>query len=138
VISGPNWCKEDYFQAAWDCTPGKSGIFVKYLTTDETNALKKKYNTSVAGIFVHWNAPSNSGDGLVLGFDLDKGFTMSHSDTGSSWAWKLKMDEILMDFASSPEDFVSTIKFHLESLNDLLVLQAAGANPQKVLGLEFG
>lgn len=137
VISCPNWCKEDYFLAAWDCTPGKSGMFVKYLTTDETNALKKKYNTSVAGIFVCWNASSNSGDGLVLGFNLDKGFNMSHSDTWPSWAWRLKMDENLMDSANSPEDFVSTIKeFHLESLNDLQVLQRAGINPLKVLGVE--
>jgi hypothetical protein len=47
------------------------------------------------------------------------------------------MDEILMDSANSPEDFVSTIKeFHLESLNDLQVLQGAGINPLRVLGVE--
>ena len=154
VISCPNWCKEDCFLAAWDCTPGKSGLFyrntpmlaagcaaasslAKYLTTDETNALKKKYNTSVAGIFVRWNASSNSGDGLVLGFNLDKGFNMSHSDTWPAWASRLKMDEILMDSARSPEDFVFTIKeFHLENLNDLQVLQGEGINPLKVLGVE--
>lgn len=99
--------------------------------------LEEKYNTSVAGISIRWNESSNSGDGPVLGFDLDKGFNMSHSDTWPAWAWRLKMEEILMDSASSPENFVSTIKeFHLESLNDLQVLLGAGINPLKVLGVE--
>ena len=42
-----------------------------------------------------------------------------------------------MDSASSPEDSVSTIKeFHLESLNDLQVLQGGGINSLSVLGVE--
>lgn len=41
-ISCLNWRIEDYFLVAWDCTPGKSCLFAKYLTTDETNSLKKK------------------------------------------------------------------------------------------------
>lgn len=138
VIACPNWCKDDYFQIAWDCTPGKSGIFVKYLTEDETSALTEKYNgTRVAGIFIRWDASSKSGDGLVLGFDFNKAGNMSNIDTWPSWAYRLKEDFVLMDAADSPEEFVSTIKeFHLESTEELQVLQGAGVHPLKVLGVE--
>ncbi len=139
VIACPNWCKDDYFQVAWDCTPGKKGMYVKYLTADETNALTAKYGTRVAGIFVRWDGSSNSGDGLVLGFDFDKAENMSNTDTWPSWAYRLKEDQVLMDAADSPEEFVSTIKeFHLENNDELLALQGAGINPLKVLGVESG
>jgi formylmethanofuran dehydrogenase subunit E-like metal-binding protein len=145
VISCPNWCKDDYFQVAWDCTPGKSGLFVKKLTAAETSALKAKYSTTesdtsypfVAGMFIRWDASSNSGDGLVLAFDIDKGFDMSNVDIWPSWASRLKMDVLLMDAADTPENFVSTIKeFHLDNNDELVALQAAGVNPLKVLGVE--
>ena len=122
----------------WDCTPGKSGIFVKCLTEDETSALTEKYNgTRVAGIFIRWDASSKSGDGLVLGFDFNKAGNMSNIDTWPSWAYRLKEDFVLMDAADSPEEFVSTIKeFHLESTEELQALQGAGVHPLKVLGVE--
>jgi len=139
VIACPNWCKDDYFQVAWDCTPGKKGMYVKYLTADETNALTAKFGTRVAGIFIRWDSSSNSGDGLVLGFDFDKAGNMSNIDTWPSWAYRLKEDLVLMDSANTPEDFVSTIKeFHLEDMGELQVLQGAGINPLKVLGVESG
>ncbi len=139
VIACPNWCKDDYFQVAWDCTPGKKGMYVKYLTADETSALTEKYGTRVAGIFIRWDGSSNSGDGLVLGFDFDKAGNMSNIDTWPSWAYRLKEDLVLMDSADTPEDFVSTIKeFPLESMSELQALQGAGVNPLKVLGVESG
>ena len=139
VIACPNWCKDDYFQVAWDCTPGKSGLFVKYLTADETAALTEKYGTRVAGIFIRWDAASKSGDGLVLGFDFDKAGNMSNIETWPSWAYRLKQDIVLMDSADSPQEFVSTIKeFSLANNDELLALQGAGVHPLKVLGVISG
>ncbi len=139
VIACPNWCKDDYFQMAWDCTPGKSGLFVKKLTADETSALTEKFGTRVAGIFIRWDASSKTGDGLVLGFDFNKATEMSNSEGWPSWAARLKQDIILMDAADSPETFVSTIKeFSLENEDELLALQGAGVHPLKVLGVMSG
>lgn len=139
VIACPNWCKDDYFQMAWDCTPGKSGLFVKKLTADETSALTEKYGTRVAGIFIRWDAASKTGDGLVLGFDFDKATEMSGSEGWPSWAARLKQDIILMDAADSPETFVSTIKeFSLANEDELFALQGAGVHPLKVLGVMSG
>ena len=137
VIACPNWCKDDYFQIAWDCTPGKSGIFVKYLTADETSVLTEKYNgTRVAGIFIRWDASSNSGEGQVLGFNFTKAENISDKDTLPSWANRLKEDFVLMDAADSPEEFVSTIKeFSLANNDELVALQGAGVHPLKVLGV---
>ena len=137
VIACPNWCKDDYFQIAWDCTPGKSGLFVKSLTADETSALTEKYNgTRVAGIFIRWDASSKSGEGLVLGFNFTKAESMSNKDIWPSWAYRLKEDVILMDAADSPEEFVSTIKdFDLSNNDELIALQGAGVHPLKVLGV---
>ena len=137
VIACPNWCKDDYFQIAWDCTPGKSGLFVKSLTADETSALTEKNNgTRVAGIFIRWDASSKSGDGLVLGFNFSKAESMSNADIWPSWAYRLKEDVVLMDAIDSPEDFVSTIKeFSLSNNNELVALQSAGVHPLKVLGV---
>jgi len=139
VIACPNWCKDDYFQIAWDCTPGKSGLFVKKLTADETSALTDKFGTRVAGIFIRWDAASKAGDGLVLGFNFDKATEMSGSEGWPSWAARLQQDLILMDAADSPETFVSTIKeFSLENEDELLALQGAGVHPLKVLGVMSG
>lgn len=137
VIACPNWCKDDYFQIAWDCTPGKSGLFVKSLTGDETNVLTEKYNgTRVAGLFIRWDASSKSGDGLVLGFNFKKAENMSSTDTLPSWAYRLNEDYVLMDAADSPEEFVSTIKeFSLANNDELMALQGAGVHPLKVLGV---
>ena len=137
VIACPNWCKDDYFQVAWDCTPGKSGLFVKKLTDVETTALTEKYGTRVAGIFIRWDGSSSTGDGLVLGFDFDKAGNMSNIDTWPSWAYRVKEDIVLMDAADAPEEFVSTIKeFSLANNDELVALQGAGVNPLKVLGVE--
>ena len=137
VIACPNSCKDDYFQIAWDCTPGKSGLFVKYLTADEKNALKEKYNgTSVSGIFIRWNGSSNTGDGLVLGSISPTVGNTSNVDTWPSWATSLKSILGRMDSADTPEDYVTIIKqFHLESTEELQVLQGAGVHPLKVLGV---
>ncbi|NPV61962.1 MAG: hypothetical protein HPY61_04915 [Methanotrichaceae archaeon] len=49
----------------------------------------------------------------------------------------MKIDEIVMDSASYPQNSVTAIKeSHLENLNDLQFLQGAGVNPLKVLGME--
>ena len=139
VIACPNWCKDDYFQMAWDCTPGKSGLFVKKLTADETSALTEKFGTRVAGIFIRWDAASKTGDGLVLGFDFDKATEMSNSEGWPRWAARLQQDIILMDAADSPETFVSTIKeFSLADEDELFALQGAGVHPLKVLGVMSG
>ena len=139
VIASPNWCKDDYFQMAWDCTPGKSGLFVKKLTADETSALTEKFGTRVAGIFIRWDASSKTGDGLVLGFDFDKATEMSNSEGWPRWAARLQQDIILMDAADSPETFVSTIKeFSLANEDELFALQGAGVHPLKVLGVMSG
>lgn len=139
VIACPNWCKEDYFQMAWDCTPGKKGMYVKYLTADETSALTEKFGTRVAGIFIRWDASSKTGDGLVLGFDFDKATEMSNSEGWPRWAARLQQDIILMDAADSPETFVSTIKeFSLANEDELFALQGAGVHPLKVLGVMSG
>jgi len=111
MIACPNRCKDDYFQVAWDCTYGKSGLFVKYLTEDETKVLTEKYNgTRVAGIFIRWDASSKSGEGLVLGFNFTKAEKMCNSGTWPSWASRLKEDLVFMDAANSPEEYVSAIK----------------------------
>jgi formylmethanofuran dehydrogenase subunit E-like metal-binding protein len=138
VISCPNWCKDDYFQVAWDCTPGKSGLFAKKLSADETSALTEKYGPRVAGIFIRWDGSSNTGDGLVLGYGSNSNATNAE-DTASwpSWATRLNSILQLMDSADTPENFVSTIKeFHLENNDELVALQSAGVNPLKVLGVE--
>ncbi len=138
VIACPNSCKDDYFQIAWDCTPGKSGLYVKYLTDVEKNALKEKYNgTSVSGIFIRWNGSSNTGDGLVLGSKSVNAGNTSSVDTWPSWATSLKSVLGRMDSADTPEYYVATIKeFHLESTEELQALQGAGVHPLKVLGVE--
>ncbi|MDF0589760.1 FmdE family protein [Candidatus Methanocrinis natronophilus] len=139
VIACPNWCKDDYFQVAWDCTPGKGGLFVKKLTADETSALTEKFGTRVAGIFIRWDAASKTGDGLVLGFDFDKATEMSNSEGWPRWAARLQQDIILMDAVDSPETFVSTIKeFSLADEDELFALQGAGVHPLKVLGVMSG
>lgn len=136
MIACPNWCKDDYFQAAWDCTPEKSGLFVKYLTENETKVLTEKYSgTRVAGIFIRWNALSKSGDGLVLGLNFTKAEKMCNSGTWLSWASRLKEDLVLMDAANSSEEYVTAIKeFSLEDNDELIALQGAGVHPLKVLG----
>jgi formylmethanofuran dehydrogenase subunit E-like metal-binding protein len=134
VIACPNSCKDDYFQVAWDCTPGKSGLFVKSLTTAESSGLKEKYGAGVSGIFIRWDASSNTGDGLVLG----RTSSSTNDDTASwpTWATKLNSALLRMDSADTPEDSVTTIKeFHLESAEELQVLQSAGVHPLKVLGV---
>jgi formylmethanofuran dehydrogenase subunit E-like metal-binding protein len=112
-------------------------MYVKYLTDAETSALTEKYGTRVAGIFIRWDGSSNTGDGLVLGFDFDKAGNMSNIDTWPSWAYRVKEDLVLMDAADTPEEFVSTIKeFSLANNDELVALQGAGVNPLKVLGVE--
>jgi formylmethanofuran dehydrogenase subunit E-like metal-binding protein len=138
VIACPNSCKDDYFQIAWDCTPGKSGLYVKYLTDAEKSALKEKYNgTSVSGIFIRWDGSSNTGDGLVLGSKSVNTGESSSTENWPSWASSLKSILGRMDSANTPEKYITTIKeFHLESAEELQVLQGAGIHPLKVLGVE--
>jgi formylmethanofuran dehydrogenase subunit E-like metal-binding protein len=137
VIACPNSCKDDYFQIAWDCTPGKSGLFVKKLTTAEASGLKEKYGGSVSGIFIRWDASSNTGDGLVLGGKSPSSSTNVDTASWPTWATKLNSALLRMDSADTPEDYVTTIKeFHLDNNEELLALQDAGTNPLKVLGVE--
>jgi len=132
VISCPCWCKEDYFQVAWDATPGKRGMYVMHLSNDEQAGIKDRYNgTGAGGIFIRWDSSTNSGDGLVLGFSWPE----SDADL-PSWASRLNSDLEIVENAENPELYVTTLKeFHLESSDDLTVLQSAGVNPYKVLGL---
>jgi len=140
VISCPCWCKEDAFQVMWDATPGKRGMYVKHISEVERVGLRDKYGgIDVAGIFIRWDGSTNTGDGLVLGFNWTKAQDLSNADTWPSWAYRLKEDEILMDSAKTPEDFVSTImEFHLYNVDELQALEGAGLNPLKVLGVENG
>ncbi len=137
VIACPNSCKDDYFQIAWDCTPGKSGLFVKSLTASESSGLKEKYGAGISGIFIRWDGSSNAGDGLVLGGNSSSS-SSSTNETASwpEWATKLNGALLRMDSADTPENYVTTIKeFHLESREELQALQSAGVHPLKVLGV---
>lgn len=139
VIGCPEWCKEDYFQVVWDATPGKKSYYSKHLSDDEVSALTEKYGTRPAGIYIRWDSSTNSGDGLVAGFDFDKIYDLTGTAnwTGNAMLQKLQMDMEMAKFADSPEIAVSTIKaFQLNSTAEFNVLVSAGVNPLKVLEVE--
>jgi formylmethanofuran dehydrogenase subunit E-like metal-binding protein len=139
VIACPVWCKDDYFQVVWDATSGKYGLYAKQLSDDEVNALTEKYGVSPVGIYIRWDSSTDSGDGLVVGFDWDKTYELTGTAnwTGNSMLQYLKMDVEMAKFVDSPETVVSTIKaFQLNSTAEFNVLASAGVNPLKVLGVE--
>ncbi|MDD4255121.1 MAG: FmdE family protein [Methanofollis sp.] len=140
VIACPVWCKDDLFPVIWDATPGKNGLFVKDLSAAEKEALKKSTGgTDVAGIYVRWNASTNTGDGLVVGYNwsLSNELTGTADWKGDQALAKLVMDLKLIDYRDRPEEMVTTLsEFRCESPNDFAALASAGVNPLKVLGVE--
>ena len=142
VIACPVWCKEDAFQAIWDATPGKRALYVKGLTGDNMAALPD-YAKNAAGLYIRWNKTTNTGDGLVVGFNWTKSQGMSGIKPADfknfatyKWWWaRLKMDLDMIDYINNPETVCTTIMEFQVNNNDLTQLQEAGVNPYVYLGI---
>ncbi len=132
VIACPVWCKEDAFQAVWDATPGKRGMYVKGLTGENKAALPD-YAKDAAGLYIRWDGSSNSGDGLVVGFNFTE-LKIKHNivATDDPWDWwtsRFAMDLAAMEYMDQPEEMCITIKEFQVDNDGLTQLQEAGVNP---------
>ncbi len=138
VIACPVWCKDDLFPMVWDATPGKRGIFVMDLNKTERETLRERLGTDPAGIYIRWDATTNRGDGLVVGYN----WTRSSEITGTAdWEGdpalaKLVDDLGLIGLQDNPGEVVSTIhEFVCANQSDFAALTYAGTHPLEVLGV---
>ena len=135
IIAVPSWCKDDALQVLYDATVGKKGMFASELTEEQKKMLPDN-SKGVAGIYIRWDAKSNSGNGLVLAFDFDKGSELAGVQNATGPFVKLKSALTMMDYVNQPEIMVSTLKqFNISSAAELTALQAVGANPLVKLGI---
>ena len=135
IIGCPPWCKDDAFQVIFDKTVGKRFVAM-HLTPEDSAQLP-----DAAGIYIRWDTATDTGHGLVLGFNWTKareecGIDASNTDKPWYWWWmRLKMAVEMMDL-EDPKQLVSTMKeFDLNSTAELMELKYAGNNPYVVLGL---
>jgi formylmethanofuran dehydrogenase subunit E-like metal-binding protein len=133
VFACPNWCKDDVFVKRWDVTPGKGGIWVSSLTTNETEAL----GGSPAGIFVVTDKNTGSMKAVVLGFNFDVVSENCGAKTDDpTWISYYLMDLWLMDKENwNANGLVSVIAVVDIDANTLTEMKQANANPYEVLGL---
>lgn len=137
IIAIPNWCKDDALQILLNATPGKSGLAVIPMNAKAKETLKPEAK-NLAGIYFRWNAKTQKGEGLVLGYDFDKGTALSGIDMnkGFSWETRLKSDIWYMNYFDKPETFISVIKkFELQAGEEPLDYAQPGVNPLVKLGL---
>lgn len=138
VIACPVWCKEDAFQAIWDATPGKGGLFVKGLTGENRAALPD-YAKDAAGIYIRWDSSTSTGDGLVVGSNSSKVKELYGIEACEGpWCWwtsRLESDLAYMEYQGQPEIACSTIMEFEVDQNNLTQLQEAGVNPYVHLGI---
>ena len=138
VISCPVSCKEDAFQAIWDATPGKRGMYVKGLTGENRAALPD-YAKDAAGLYIRWDSSTNTGDGLVVGSNSTKIKELYGIEACEGpWCWwtsRLESDLAYMEYQDQPEIACSTIMEFEVDQDDLTLLQEAGVNPYVHLGI---
>ncbi|WP_066638527.1 FmdE family protein [Desulfolucanica intricata] len=135
IIACPAWCKDDALQVILDTTVGKKAMYVMELTEAQKSMLPDEAK-GVAGLFIRWDGKSETGDGLVLGFDFDKAGELAGTTNLSGPFVKLKTALTMMDYVNHPETMVSTLKqFKVTSAGELTALQSAGVNPLVKVGL---
>jgi formylmethanofuran dehydrogenase subunit E-like metal-binding protein len=135
IFAVPSWCKDDALQVIYDATVGKKGMFASDLTEEQKKMLPDNAK-GVAGIYIRWDAKTNTGSGLVLAFDFDKASELAGVQNAAGPFVKLKTALTMMDYVNQPEIMVSTLKqFNIASAEELTALQAAGVNPLIKLGI---
>ncbi|ACV61293.1 Metal-binding domain-containing protein [Desulfofarcimen acetoxidans DSM 771] len=135
IFAVPSWCKDDALQVIYDATVGKKGMFASDLTEEQKKMLPDNAK-GVAGIYIRWDAKTNTGSGLVLAFDFDKASELAGVQNAAGPFVKLKTALTMMDYVNQPEIMVSTLKqFNVASAEELTALQAAGVNPLIKLGI---
>lgn len=92
-------CRDDGLQVLFNVTVGKGGMTMIHITPEQRNQLSSKYS-DLMGIYVAWDEKTQRGRAIALVFNWD---LLQTKREGIGWAWRLQMNQELIDILNKPD-----------------------------------